>query len=150
MSWENLKDFENDYEIFAEYPYQIRKKSNQRIIKECIDKTNGYVKCRLNNKTYLKHRIIANQFIENPGNYECVDHINHVRTDNRVENLHWVSQKMNNNNKSNQIFVDEISDEAIVVDKYNDWDSWRIDICDKNGKIRSIYYNKFKRQYDLI
>ena len=182
MSWENLKGFENDYEIFNEFPYQLRKKSNQRIVKECIDRQSGYVKCRLNQKMYYKHRLIANQFIENPDNYECVDHINHIRTDNRIENLRWVSRRMNNNNISYQTFVDEISDEAIVVDKYSDWEfeflyfdletdtfyvfnginyavkpkftnkwgSWRIDIRDKNGKIRSICYNKFKREYGLI
>ena len=182
MSWENLKGFENDYEIYTEFPYQIRKKSNQRIIKERIHKTNGYVQCTLNCKPYLKHRIIANQFIENPDNYECVDHINHIRTDNRIENLRWVSRRMNMNNKSDQTFVDEISDESIVVDKYNDhefeflyfdaetdtfyvynginyvvkpkfinkWKNWHIRIRDKNGKIRAIYYNKFKREYGLI
>ena len=120
MSWQEVKGFPN-YEIFSEYPFQIRKKSNQRILKETILKTTGYIVCRLNNKMYLKHRIIANNFIENPNNYEFVDHINHVRTDNRIENLRFVSNRMNSNNRANQEFVDEIPEDNISVEKYNNW-----------------------------
>lgn len=50
-------------------------------------------------KTYrLKvHRLVAKAFIPNPNNYECIDHINGVRDDNRVENLRWCTDKMNAN-----------------------------------------------------
>ena len=117
-NWVTLKESE-DYEINCD-TLQIRRKSNHRIVKESVDKSNGYIICCLNCKKYKKHRIIANNFIENPDNYKYVDHVNHDRTDNRICNLRWVSQKLNNNNRSDQEFVEEISDEAIVVDKYND------------------------------
>ena len=120
MSWQEVRE-DSDFEIFSEYPFQIRKKSNQRIVKESIHKSDGYISLHLNNKFYRKHRIIANNFIENPNNYELVDHINHVRTDNRIENLRWVSQKMNMNNVSHQTFVDEIPEDNISVEKYNNW-----------------------------
>lgn len=44
------------------------------------------------------HRIVAKAFIPNPNNFTDVDHINAIRTDNRVENLHWVTKSMNMRN----------------------------------------------------
>ena len=50
-----------DYEININYPFHIRKKSNKKIVSESL--INGYISCNLNGKRYLKHRLIAQQFI---------------------------------------------------------------------------------------
>lgn len=57
---------------------------------------NGYMYYRhyVNGKQvslYL-HRVIAEVFIPNPENKPTVDHINHVRDDNRLENLQWATR----------------------------------------------------------
>lgn len=49
-------------------------------------------------KTYSVHRIVAKAFIPNDNDELVVDHINTVKTDNRVANLRWVTVKENSNN----------------------------------------------------
>ncbi len=44
------------------------------------------------------HRLVAEAFIPNPDDLPEVDHINHNRGDNRLENLRWISRKDNMNN----------------------------------------------------
>lgn len=58
----------------------------------------GYFTFCYQDKTYKLHRVVAELFIPNPDNKRCIDHINTIRTDNRVENLRWCSQKENINN----------------------------------------------------
>ena len=178
--WEQLVDHE-DYEINSEYPHQIRKISNGRIVTEGV-LTGGYIRVNLNGKQFRKHILIAKQFIDNPDpeNYTVVDHINHIRTDNRIENLRWVTVRMNSNNRYDQELVDDISDEAIRVTDYSKWTFeelyfhddvfytyngisyvvkrkyqnkagiWYVQVCDTTGVRRCIYYTKFKKQYELI
>ena len=66
---------------------------NGRVLKPGTDK--GYHRCILsknNSQThYSIHRLVAEAFIPNPENKPTVDHINHVRSDNRVENLRWAT-----------------------------------------------------------
>ena len=45
------------------------------------------------------HRIVAETFIPNPENKPEVDHINRIRTDNRADNLQWVTRLENLQNR---------------------------------------------------
>ena len=124
MAWINCL-VDEDYEIYNEFPFYIRRKKNQRIVKEGVDK--GYVILCLNRVKYLKHRIIASQFLPNdqPLIKTEVDHINHDRSDYRLQNLRWVSPKENLQNKSSfngveceYIDYEETPDDLIQVNDY--------------------------------
>ena len=115
---------DQEYQIWSEYPYQIRKKSNKRIVKESIGDT-GYVCCYLNGKLYKKHRIVGLQFIPNddPEHKTMIDHINHDRSDYHILNLRWVSRVDNARNMSTlmgeQIPIhDELPETAEQLDSY--------------------------------
>lgn len=56
---------------------------------------NGYEIVLLNGKNMAVHRLVAITFIPNPENKPYVNHIDSDKTNNKVENLEWVTQKEN-------------------------------------------------------
>lgn len=65
-------------------------------------------------KCFRAHRLVAEAFIPNPENKPCIDHINCVRSDNRVENLRWVTNQENHNNPLSLINHKNASSIAII------------------------------------
>ena len=99
----------NNMEVFKDikgYPnYQVSNlgriwsKISQKYMKSQKDAC-GYLRIQLRAingkvKTEKIHRLVAITFIDNPNNLPEVNHINHIRDDNRVDNLEWVTHKEN-------------------------------------------------------
>ena len=130
VEYETLHDYPN-YEIATTFPFIVRNKTTKHVLKENIynyDGNDGYPRITINDKVIRKHILIAKQFIPNddPEHLTEIDHINHDRTDYHIENLRWVSRSENQKNRIKSTvgnityeYVDEIPDDAIVVDKYN-------------------------------
>ena len=88
---------------------QIKKKmkTKEQIYNGFIGK-NGYLYVSLGRTIGKKtiHSIMGDVFIPNPHNLRVIDHINRIKTDNRLENLRWFSQQDNmlNRNDIENIF----------------------------------------------
>ena len=100
--WRDIKDYPNYMvsNLGRVKSVNYRRTGEEQILRQ-IKITNGYLQVGLykngNFKPHYVHRLVAEAFIDNPNNLPHIDHINTDRTDNRVCNLRWVTQKENNN-----------------------------------------------------
>ncbi|CAL6043837.1 putative_HNH endonuclease [Hexamita inflata] len=159
--YRDIDDFEN-YEVSN--LGQVRNKKTGRILKPYEDK-DGYLTVGLYlnkiKKTCKIHRLVAQAFLENPNNYNEVDHVDCIKFNNNVQNLRWCSRSNNQKNKNSNnfgdkfIFVDQLPEDAVEVWYYsghffNDyyWSQTLNQLYFNNGvrirqvipKIQNIYY----------
>ena len=87
-------------EIFNGY-YEVSNfgniKSNKFKIPRLLkpDKSTGYLRISINKKWYSIHRLVAINFLENPIQKLCVNHIDENKLNNNVYNLEWCTHREN-------------------------------------------------------
>lgn len=94
--WKDIKDYENLYLI--NNVGEIKSSITNKILKQYTPKNKYSLVSLYKNKektVFRVHRLMAENFIPNPYNLPQVNHINGIKTDNRVENLEWCTQEYN-------------------------------------------------------
>lgn len=87
---------------------KVWSKEKRKFLKPRLDDIGYLGYCLVDGKQHKNcrmHRLIAENFIPNPNAFNCVDHINRIRTDNRISNLRWVSYSQNNYNAVRNIRI---------------------------------------------
>ena len=93
-TWKDVIGYEGIYQVSD--IGNVRNVKSGKTLKPNLD-TKGYLMIRLYKNAKFKicrvHRLVAEAFIPNPENKPTVDHINTIRTDNRLCNLRWFTQQ---------------------------------------------------------
>ena len=96
--WKSIEGYEGLYEVSS----LGRVKSlyfNKQRIRKCSKDTNGYPHVGLTKagicKPFSVHRLVGIAFLSNEGNLPCIDHIDEIKTNNKVENLEWCTYQHN-------------------------------------------------------
>jgi hypothetical protein len=97
-----------NYRIYGKYVVYndgtIYSLSGKKFMKE-ID-TNGYSSVKINGKLLSIHRLVGELFIPNEKGKKEINHIDGNKSNNRIENLEWVTPKENIHHKIHSLGKD--------------------------------------------
>lgn len=88
--WANYRDTHYEVSNLG----RVRNLKTMKILKGSL-RDDGYVQHNINKKNILTHILIAESFLKVLSPTEEINHINHIKTDNRLENLEIISHQEN-------------------------------------------------------
>lgn len=94
LNGDNLEDGKIVEDHYAAFPSGNIYNLHGHMMEGAIGR-DGYKHAIINRKNHDLHRIIAETFIPNNDSLEQVNHINGIKTDNRVDNLEWCTRSDN-------------------------------------------------------
>jgi len=140
--WKKINNFP-DYEVSSAGRVKSLKWGKERILKPLMRSGYKHAELWINEVKTSKsfHRLVAEAFIPNQEDKREVDHINRIRTDNRVENLRWATTS------ENQVNTDDRSNKLGHRNIYLHTDGFDVDIH-RGGK--RVFRKWFKTLEEAI
>ena len=95
--WKDISGYDGDYQVSNMGRVKSLRFGKERLLKP--GSSNGYFHVVLfknkKQKNIKVHRLVAQAFIKNPQGKRTINHINGIKTDNRLSNLEWATQSEN-------------------------------------------------------
>ena len=136
--WRLISGYDN-YEVSSHG--RVRNNRTSRILKLSTN-NDGYKEIGLRKdrqrKTYSVHRLVGFAFLEKNDEHTEVDHIDHNRGNNMVNNLRWTTKSVNQRNASRR--TDNISGTS-GVSFHNSTNSWRASWQDANMRHKNKFFS---------
>lgn len=140
----------------------VKSLKTNKILKKMLSEYYHVALYKNKTKKHIKiHRLVAQAFLPNPNNYDCINHIDENKLNNNVENLEWCSKKYNCNygirnekmskSKSKYKIVQKNKNNKIVkiwdciwdLEHGTSYNKWVIRQCCKN-KCKTAYGYKWE------